>query len=54
MGRLQITIEFSKSDIDEVKAYAKLKNIRYPGALIKDALMGRVDFELIKEIIEKK
>lgn len=53
MSRLQITIEFSKADISEIEAFVKLKAIGHPGSLIKDALMGRIPFELIKAIIEK-
>ncbi|WP_297436979.1 hypothetical protein [uncultured Clostridium sp.] len=49
-NRLQIIIEFSRYEVEEVAAYAKLKELSSPGALIKDALMGKIPFEMLRAI----
>lgn len=48
MSRLIIQVEFSKSKIEELQLYSKLKEFSTPGAIIKDILKGVLPLEILK------
>lgn len=48
-NRLVISVEFSKSKVEELELYAKLKEYSAPGAIIKDILKGNLPLSILKE-----
>lgn len=47
MSRLIIQVEFSKSKIEELQLYSKLKEFSTPGSIIKDILKGVLPLEIL-------
>ena len=46
--RLQITIEFNKGNVEELKFYAKLRELYSPGVVIKNIIMGKLPVDILK------
>ena len=49
-GRLVIPVEFSKNSIEDLKLYARLRELTAPGAVIKDILKGKLPAVIIQEV----
>lgn len=47
--RLVIPVEFSKSKIEDLQLYGKLKEYSAPGSIIKDILKGKLPISILKE-----
>lgn len=45
--RLVIPVEFSKSKIEELQLYGKLKEYSAPGAIIKDILKKKLSLDIL-------
>lgn len=45
--RMIITVEFKKTNEDDIKIYEKLKGFSSPQGIIKDILKGKLPLELI-------
>ncbi|WP_332833485.1 hypothetical protein [Clostridium perfringens] len=52
--RLVIPVEFSKSKIEDLQLYGKLKEYSAPGAIIKDILKGNLPLSILKNEEETK
>ncbi|MEA5269344.1 hypothetical protein VB566_00430 [Clostridium perfringens] len=47
--RLVIAVEFSKSKIEELQLYGKLKEYSAPGSIIKDILKGTLPVSILQD-----
>lgn len=51
--RLVVHVEFSKSKIEEVKLYSKLREFSSPGSIVKDILKKTIPLDFLYDDIEK-